>query len=349
MKLIIKKAEKKNSRVRLAIAGPSKGGKTWNGLTLAAFFAEKAGGRLLVIDTERGSASKYADHFDFDVLELNEYHPQHYIDALALGVANGYRSILIDSLSHAWAGKGGALEMVDNAAKRSNSGSTFTAWRNVTPLHNALIDAILGCNAHVVATLRVKTQYVLEPNEKGKMVPVKRALQPIMREGIEYEFDGCLDVTQEHDVVCNETRCTPLNGKVFSKPTTEIAEIFWDWLTVDKASANSAVECAPPTTPAPAPTPAPVAPAEPPKGVPAASAPPAREATPFDEKAATPPPASPAPAPPPKSYLTAVSAEKKRVGDTAYAMTLQKHGISSPEALTTAERQRAFYLDLKAN
>ena len=36
-----------------------------------------------------------------------------------------------------------------SAAKRAPSHNTFAAWREVTPQHNALIDAMIGAKVHV--------------------------------------------------------------------------------------------------------------------------------------------------------------------------------------------------------
>ncbi|SDH82486.1 hypothetical protein SAMN04489735_10711, partial [Aneurinibacillus thermoaerophilus] len=50
------KATKTKSRARIALCGPSGAGKTYTSLRLASGLGEK----VAVIDTERGSASKYA-------------------------------------------------------------------------------------------------------------------------------------------------------------------------------------------------------------------------------------------------------------------------------------------------
>src|SRR5690606_34635021 len=106
-----KKATKSQAKLRMAITGPSGSGKTYTALSVGTPL-----GRIAVIDTERGSASKYADLFDFDVLELTEYNPRNYIEAIRAACAGGYDVLIIDSLSHAWSGQGGVLELVDRAA-----------------------------------------------------------------------------------------------------------------------------------------------------------------------------------------------------------------------------------------
>src|SRR4051812_828726 len=106
------KATKSKAKLRLALMGPPGAGKTWTALSVA----QGLGGKVALIDTENASASKYADHFDFDTLVLTEFSPRAYVLALKAAAEAGYQSVIVDSLSHAWAGKGGALEMADTAA-----------------------------------------------------------------------------------------------------------------------------------------------------------------------------------------------------------------------------------------
>ena len=67
--MAFKKATKKNAKLRLALFGVSGSGKSFSALRIATGLAGK-NGKIAFIDTERGSASKYADRFDFDVCEL---------------------------------------------------------------------------------------------------------------------------------------------------------------------------------------------------------------------------------------------------------------------------------------
>jgi nucleoside-triphosphatase THEP1 len=187
MQFQIKKASKSQSRARVALMGPPGSGKTFSALNMA----QHLGARVILIDTERGSASKYADEFDFEVLELDTFNPKTYIAAIAAAEEAGADVIIIDSLSHAWIGKDGALEMVDKAAASSSNKNSFTAWKEVTPLHNQLVETILRAKAHVFVTLRTKTEYVIEANERGRLVPRKVGLAALQRDGIEYEFDIC--------------------------------------------------------------------------------------------------------------------------------------------------------------
>lgn len=222
-------ATKKQARLRMALIGPSGSGKTYTALTLASVF-----GKVAVIDTERGSASKYADKFTFDVLELTNYDPREYVKAIGEAARAGYDVLVIDSLSHAWNAVGGVLEMVDKVAARSQSKNNFTAWRDVTPLHNALVEAMLTAPLHIIVTMRTKTEYVLEQVErKGRIVtePRKVGLAPIQRDGIEYEFDVVGDMDLENNLVVSKTRCSTLTGGVFNRPGEDLAGVLRAWLT----------------------------------------------------------------------------------------------------------------------
>jgi hypothetical protein len=236
-----KKATRTRARLRLGLCGPSGSGKTYTGLRLAIAIADARGkelgrpGRVAVIDSESGSASKYAGEspdgvpWDFDVLELVSFSPDRYTEALADAAAEKFDVVLIDSLSHAWEGKDGALEMVDK--KKGQSGNSYTAWKDITPMHRRLVDTILTSPCDVICTLRAKTEYVLEPNEKGQMVPKKIGVAPIQRQGMEYEFDVFCDIDQSHILTVTKTRCNALDGAVVVKAGPGFARPLVEWLT----------------------------------------------------------------------------------------------------------------------
>jgi hypothetical protein len=224
-----KPATKKQARLRMALIGPSGSGKTYTALTLAVAF-----GKVAVIDTERGSASKYADKFTFDVLELANYDPREYVKAIGEAARAGYDVLVIDSLSHAWNASGGVLELVDKAVARSQSKNSFTAWRDVTPLHNQLVDAMLTAPLHIIVTMRAKTEYVLEQVERnGRRVtePRKIGMAPVQRDGIEYEFDVVGDMDLENTFIVSKTRCSTLAGGAFNRPGDDLAGVLKAWLT----------------------------------------------------------------------------------------------------------------------
>lgn len=220
---MFKKAERKKIKLRMALDGPAGSGKTYSGL----MFAFALGKKVAVVDTEAGSATKYegfcpagGEPWKFDVCELQSFSPSTYEQVILEAGRLGYDVLLIDSLSHAWQGTDGALEQVDK--KKGKDGNSFTAWKDVTPQQSRMIDAILRSPCHVIATMRTKTEYVLEEatNASGKkvMVPKKVGLAPIQRQGVEYEFDVVCDIDQAHTLVVSKSRCPAIADKIAHKP-----------------------------------------------------------------------------------------------------------------------------------
>jgi KaiC/GvpD/RAD55 family RecA-like ATPase len=228
------KATKTRARLRLALIGPAGSGKTYTAIKLALEFGRQLLGRaprVAVIDSERESASKYADIFDFDTWPLESFSPETYVQAIEAAEEQGYDVCVIDSLSHAWMGKDGALEQVDKVTKRSQSNNQFFAWREVTPMHNALVDAMLRSKMHIIATIRVKTEYVIDEDSRGKKVPRRIGLAPVQRDGLDYEFDVVGDMTLDNElVVSGKSRCSELKGNIYKKPGVEVARILAAWL-----------------------------------------------------------------------------------------------------------------------
>ena len=243
---MFQKATRKSLKARLALVGPSGSGKTLTALKIA----KGLGGRVAVIDSEHRSASRYAGDPDvptFDVCELSSFAPQTYIAAIREAEKEGYDVLIIDSLSHAWAGKKGALEQVDLATARSRSHNSFSdGWRAVTPLQNELIDTILGSAMHVIATMRVKTEYIPEKNAKGQMVPRKVGLAPVQRNGVEYEFDIVGDLDAEHNLVIGKSRCRALAGEAIAQPTEALGQQLKTWLDEGEPEDAEAIEKADP-------------------------------------------------------------------------------------------------------
>lgn len=227
---MFKKAVRQGKKLRMALIGPSGSGKTYTALAIATGVAE--GGPIAVVDTENGSASLYSDVFSFDVAEMHPpFHPKKYITAIEEAAAAGYAVIILDSLSHAWSGTGGLLDIVDETAKKSQSKNTFTAWKEGTPIQNDLVNAIVSSPIHVIATMRSKTEYVLEPGSSGKMQPVKKGVAAIQKDGMEYEMDVVIQMTLDNEGIVEKTRCSALTGALIKKPGKQLAATLTKWLS----------------------------------------------------------------------------------------------------------------------
>lgn len=196
--------------LKLAITGPSGSGKTYGALMLA--FGLAADGKVAVIDTENGSADLYAQLGQYDTLTLQPpFTTQKYIAAIRAAAQAGYAVLIIDSLSHAWAGEGGLLQQKEQ--KDARGGNSYTNWAEITKFHEQMKAALLGSPMHVIATMRSKQDYVIETDSRGKSVPRKIGMAPIQREGMEYEFTIVFDVAMNHEASASKDRTGLFDGK----------------------------------------------------------------------------------------------------------------------------------------
>ncbi len=221
--MAFKVATRKKAKLRAAIDGGAGAGKTYTALKIACRLAGPSG-KVALLDTERGSASKYSGGkpFHFDTDEPKTFSPRDYIASIKEAAEAGYDVLIIDSLSHAWSGPGGALEIVDSHKDKFGGG-----WRAVTPMHNALVDAILTAPMHVIVTMRSKMEYVID--EKTKKIS-KIGLKPVQREGMEFEFDVVLDMNDLHVGTVSKSRCSEIADRSYSEPGIEIADALKAWL-----------------------------------------------------------------------------------------------------------------------
>lgn len=265
------KAARRQKKLRLGIAGPPGAGKTLTALRFAMALARMDGGtgRVAVIDTENKSASLYAnDQYDggkliFDVDTLDDYAPTTYTAAIKEAGRQRYDVVVVDSWTHAWSGEGGALDIKDRASAKG--GNQFTAWKDVTPLHNAMVEALLQSPCHVIVTMRTKIEYELVQEERnGRMVTVPRkiGLKVIQREGAEYEFDIFGDMEADtHLLKISKTRCSVIDGRSCIKPGAAFLLPVIDWLneatgpaelvktnTTESANGKSVADAPPPGT-----------------------------------------------------------------------------------------------------
>ena len=190
MGLQIKKAVREQIYTKIALMAPSGGGKTYSSLRLATGMAreiEKETGKkakILMGNTEESRGYYYADEFDYDIVDIDAPHnPEKYVELINLAVENGYDILIIDSSSHEWEGKGGCLDIQQQA------GGTYQAWSRITPRHQKFIEAISNSPIHIIATMRGKDQYEMVKDEKtGKSAVQKLGVGAKQRDGFEYEF-----------------------------------------------------------------------------------------------------------------------------------------------------------------
>lgn len=214
----VRKAERRRVKARVAFIGVSGTGKTMSALLMAKGLV--GAGKIVLIDTEGGRGELYAGLAgipEYDVISLTKpFTPDRYIAAIHAAEAAGAECIIVDSTSHAWAGEGGILEFVDDTTATSKSKNAYTeGWRRATPKHNALVETLTQSTAHMIVTMRAKAKYVEDDRRGYKKV----GLEPVQRDGLEYEFMLVLDIDLEH-------RCTPSkdNTNLFDGTTFRVTE-----------------------------------------------------------------------------------------------------------------------------
>jgi DNA polymerase III delta prime subunit len=224
--MAFKPATREASNARIALSGPSGSGKTYTALALATALSE----RVAVIDTERGSASKYVglNGWQFDTVQPDSFSPLSLVDLLGEAAGGEYGCVVVDSLSHYWMGVDGMLEQAD---RRARNGNTFSGWKEVRPEERRMIDALVAFPGHVVVTMRSKTEYVIEENERGKKAPRKVGLKPEQRDGIEYEFDVVGDLDHDNTLTVVKSRIHTLAKAVIPMPGEELAHQISEWLS----------------------------------------------------------------------------------------------------------------------
>lgn len=227
-----KKATKAQAKLRAAVFGPSGAGKTFSCLRIARGLAGKAGS-IAVIDTERGSASKYADRFEFDVMELEDQSIDGYCLAVRQAGEAGYGVLLIDSLSHGWQT---LLEEVEKLAKAKYRGNTWSAWSEGTPLQRKLVQSILNYPGHVLATMRSKTEWTTVDSGNGKKTPQRIGLAPEQGKGVEYEFDLLVEISTDHIANVIKDRTGKFQDKLIEKPGEDFGKALADWLSEGEAA-----------------------------------------------------------------------------------------------------------------
>lgn len=226
--LSFQKAQRKRVKLRIALTGPSGGGKTYTALRLA----RGIGGRIALIDSEHERSRYYAEEFDFEVCDLRPpFTPERYIAAIDAAEKAGYEVLIVDSASHEWAGKGGILEMHDKL-----TGNPYTRWAKLTPRHNGFIDKINGSSCHVILTIRGKDVYVLEQDEKGKQIPKKVGVGGEQRSGIEYEMTVSFMLDQMNHAATVQKDNTHLFEKRCEVLTERDGELLREWAEEGKAT-----------------------------------------------------------------------------------------------------------------
>lgn len=233
------------AKVKIAIGGPSGSGKTMSSLLLAFGIVKathpdwsdaQCWDKICIVDTENGSASLYVNT-GVGQYRTGEYYTipmeppydfESYENSIHAAEDAGMEVIIVDSLSHLWVGEGGALDVQGKVAART--GNSYTAWRDVTPKFNHLMDVILQSRSHIICNLRAKTEYSQEKNANGKTVVKNIGMGFQFRDGAEFDFSTVFMLDQDHVANATKDRTGLFDGKYFTI-TPETGKEIYRWLS----------------------------------------------------------------------------------------------------------------------
>lgn len=203
MTVTFAKAARHALKLKIGIDGPSGSGKTEGALALATGITNH--GRIAVADSENGSASYYADRYEFDTVPLaGDVTPKILADIINAAIEQKYDALVIDSLSRVWLNILAAKDAYDLANPNANR---WTTWglKQFGPAWENLMKLILNAPIHIIATMRSKQAHEQIENG-GKKQVVKLGLQPQVREGAEYEFGLVFSVNMAHRAEATKDR-----------------------------------------------------------------------------------------------------------------------------------------------
>ena len=225
----LRQSERKRAKIKMALQGSAGSGKTYSSLLLAKGLTNGDFSKVAIIDTENGSADLYAHLGQYNVLSLAPpFTPEKYIEAIEVCLKAEMRVIIIDGISQCWD------ELIDFHSKLP--GNSFANWSKITPRQKAFVDKILQADAHIIATMRTKQDYVLNQKD-GKYVPEKVGLKAVQRDGVDYEFTLVFDIDSKHFATASKDRTNLFSSKPEFKINSATGKKILDWcnngLTID--------------------------------------------------------------------------------------------------------------------
>jgi len=196
----VKKATRLGVNPLIGLYSESGCGKTYSSLLLARGLVGPSG-KLVMIDTENGRGSLYADVIPggYEVITLGEpFSPARYVAAMRAAVAAGAQCLIVDSASHEWEGLGGVLDMAHEIEERSGKPGLH-CWATPKMEHAKMMLAMLQSPLPVVVCLRAHFKSRQTKDERGKSAIVKDEFTtPIQSEAFIFEMTCHGEVMQDH-------------------------------------------------------------------------------------------------------------------------------------------------------
>lgn len=234
MTFTFRRAVRESVPLLIGLAGASGSGKTYTSMRLAKGMASDK--PFAVIDTEAGRAKHYADVFAFDHGDLKPpFRPKTYEDAIAAADAAGYPVILVDSMSHEWAGTGGILDWQEEEYERlgAKDAIKLLSWSKPKKGHKDMVQRLLQLRAHLILCFRAEEKIDMvkvqeDGKTKTKIVPKEgpggfKGWLPICEKNLPYELTTSILLHAERPGVPDPIKLQEQHRALFplDKPITE--------------------------------------------------------------------------------------------------------------------------------
>lgn len=182
----------------VGVAGGTGSGKTFTSLRIARGIAGPAG-KIAAIDTEAKRMSHYSDRFQFDVTDMAPpFRPERFAQAAEDAERAGYAVLVIDSMTHEWAGEGGVLEWHDEL-KGNDEKRNMVAWIKPKVAHKAMIGSFLQRRIPIVFCFRAEEK--VKVGAGGK--PEPQGWTPIGDSRFMFELTTMLTLSNEAPGIVN--------------------------------------------------------------------------------------------------------------------------------------------------
>ena len=194
-------------RLRLGIGGPSRSGKTFSALRVAAGLVSVTGGEIFLIDTDNDFALDYADDFKFQHVDFQPpFTSERYKSVVEYCVSQNPGIIIVDHMTHEHTGDGGMLERQEKIAdelaakwKTTRDKATWAAWAQAKDPHTKFVSFITRVKQPMIFNFRAKDKLKLIKKPDGKQEAVQIGYTPICVEQFDYEMSAMLILPPNSD------------------------------------------------------------------------------------------------------------------------------------------------------
>lgn len=217
----IKPATRQGVKPLIGIYSESGCGKTYSSLLLARGMVGPSG-KIVLVDTESGRGSLYADVLPggYDVLELREpFSPARYVEVIQIVEASSAAVGILDSGSHEWEGLGGVLDQAAEIEAKSGKPGLH-CWRVPKMEHAKFMLKLLQSPIPWIVCLRAKYKSRQTKVDGRTQIVKDEFTTPIQSEEYIFEMLCHGEVMQDHSFRLTKhnhpalRECFPTSGPI---------------------------------------------------------------------------------------------------------------------------------------